>query len=201
MNNEASVLQQELLRLGVELGVPDLIRSTSSNSSFSSFSVSSCESWNQFPEYISSSLPSSLSKSQRHKKPSSIKCSGSTSMLEVLVGVCDAVNQREMNHYETSEVDDDTNSAPEDSIEPPCSQRRSICPQHVRRSDCDALKRSKKKLHSWRSNAQTFPKTSFRKSSGLRSSESVSFSPDVNIVEYERDMVHHSSPEWSHYFT
>jgi len=99
------------------------------------------------------------------------------------------------------------------------TRRRTICPGQAARSctvsKVSSVSQDAADLTFRGNNMQTFPETSFRLSKFTKVSEvkrpcfvkransdrSVRFSPSVHVLEYERDVVQYSNPDWSQYFS
>jgi hypothetical protein len=205
--------RQKLLQLGMALEIPELVRSTSSNTSLDSTSSisDSLFSYGQQQQPLHESVPK--------------KETGGASFLQVLEGVNRAVEAHSQTIDATpTHACNATSGAVSTSLAvntpPAASTRRSICPHREGvASHFDTVQKEKASL-SWRSQTmETFPKTCFRisrystlpktaKRSPSRNEKessddntSVSFSACVHVLEFERDIVQYSSPEWSQYFS
>jgi hypothetical protein len=214
--NKKEALRQELLRLGIKIDAPELALSTSSTSSSSSLSLSSDSSCEESTLML------------QHQKTLNGEPNKSMTFLELLKGVNQAVDRQQMIFQDNNSpgaLVDMVLLCPVQAKGSRPRRRRSICPQFVAAHECslshsltltvkDKEVEGAASVLSWRCEGmQTFPKTSLRRSksnesdgslaSSIRSNEdrSVSFSPEVHVLEFERDMVQYSSPEWSGYYS
>jgi flagellar hook-basal body complex protein FliE len=226
-SEDQEMLRCELPRCGASLDIPDMVRSQSSQSSLGSCSDLALDGASQ-KEQKAEKGASFLevlggihhAVEAQHKvaaeKLDSDESGSDTNTVDVLPTVSAATRPTPQTRL-TEPYHQQQEHAPL------IARRRSICPGTALKSACDSPPSKKEPPDlPWRSEAmQTFPKTSFRKSrfcssedslsvasstSGISSEgsvRSISFSPNVHVLEYQRDLVQYSSPDaaWSRYFS
>lgn len=199
-------IRRELLDLGIDIDMPELVRSDSSTSNFSSTSDLS---------EGSRSLHEETTKiCETNSRQEAEELLHHPSLLQVLLAVYDEVEHREY-IQETGAVSNMKRSPFEEKIiSSPCTHsqeaealstaKRSVCPQAI----CKTHQKSEEtieveeSIRLGRAKMRTFPSTSFRKPCEVaQAKRSVTFSHKVHVLEYQPDIVQYSSPEWVNIFS